>query len=252
MNRPKEIERRKQERRMVARRITQGKLLGWLILSGILWLLSVNVSAQEEIRLADGSTLNLFIVQPAETSDVPSPLLILMGGGPGNLSISRDTSMWLGSGFSRRGWLVAVPVSPNNRAFRGPENNARIAQLITALQQRENVAEGKAMLAGISNGGLSALEIARRDPENYFGVVAVPAVSSSVYDNRTLSGFPVYLRIGGDDQLGWADRFDETVSVLTEAGVELDAAILDGAPHMFRMDWESLDPWLTRVTEATP
>lgn len=237
---------------MVARRATQGKLFGWLSLSVSLLLLSFGADGQERIQLDDGSTLSVFIVQPAETSDTPSPLLILMGGGPGNLSISRDTSLWLGSGFSRRGWLVAVPVSPNNRAFRGPQNNALIAQLISTLQQRENVASGKALLAGISNGGLSALEIARRDPDNYFGVVAVPAVSSSVYDNRALTDFPVYLRIGGDDQLGWADRFDETVSVLTEAGVDLDAAILDGAPHMFRMDWESLDPWLTRVTEATP
>ena len=32
------------------------------------------------------------------------------------------------------------------------------------------------------------------------------------------------------------------------AGVDLDAEILDGAPHMFRMDWESLDSWLTQVT----
>lgn len=236
----------------MARSRTQGNLLGWLSLSVSVLLFSVSASAQETIQLADGNTLTVFIVQPAETSDTPSPLLILMGGGSGNMSISRDTSLWLGSGFSRRGWMVAVPVSPNNRAFRGAENNALITQLISALQQRESVAEGKVMLAGISNGGLSALEIARRDPDKYFGVAAVPAVSSSVFDNRTLTGFPVYLRIGGDDQLGWADRFDETVSVLTEAGVDIDAAILDGAPHMFRMDWESLDLWLTRVTEATP
>lgn len=236
----------------MAQRATYRILPGWLsFIVGVL-LMAVGANAQERIRLGDGSTLNVFIVQPAETSDTPSPLLILMGGGSGNLSISRDVSLWLGTGFSRRGWLVAVPVSPNNRAFRGPENNALVAQLVIALQERDNVAEGKVLLAGISNGGLSALEIARRDPDNYFGVVAVPAVSSSVYDNRTLTGFPVYLRIGGDDQLGWADRFDETVSVLTEAGVDLDAAILDGAPHMFRMDWESLDPWLTRITEATP
>ena len=222
--------------------------LAWKSLLAGLLLLSTPVLAQEEIKLADGSSLQVFMVRPSETTDEPSPLLVLMAGGPGNLSISRDTSMWLGTGFARRGWMVAVPVSPNNRAFRGAENNRRIAQLIAALQARPDITEGKAMLAGISNGGMSALEIARRNPENYFGVVAVPAVSSSVFDNRTLDGFPVYLRIGGDDQLGWADRFDETVAVLTEAGVDLDAEILDGAPHMFRMDWESLDSWLLRVT----
>lgn len=206
-------------------------------------------AAQERITLADGSVLNVFMVRPAETTDNPAPLVILMGGGPGNASISRDTSMWLGSGFAERGWVVAVPVSPNNRAFRGTGNNDKVEQLIVELQQRDYIAAGKVLLAGISNGGMSALEIARRNPDNYLGVAAVPALATSVVDNRPLAGFPIYLRIGGADQLGWADRFDETVEALTEAGVDLDAAILDSAPHMFRMNWESLDPWLLSIRQ---
>ena len=212
---------------------------------------SVNrADAQEQITLADGSRLAVFMVRPTETTNAPSPLLILMGGGPGNASISRDTSMWLGSGFARRGWMVAVPVSPNNRAFRGAENNQKIAELIDILQQRDDIAAGRVLLAGISNGGMSALEIARRNPDNYLGVAAIPAVSTSAYDNRALADCPVYLRIGGADELGWADRFDETVAAFTEAGVDLDAAILDSAPHMFRMNWESLEPWLDDVKAA--
>mgnify|MGYP001365396238 FL=1 len=218
-----------------------------LLLSLLLLFLPAMTKAQERIDLADGSRLNVFMVQAAETTDQPAPLLILMGGGPGNASISRDTSMWLGGGFAQRGWTVAVPISPNNRAFRGEENNGKVEQLIVELQKRENIAAGKVLLAGISNGGISALEIARRNPEDYKGVVAVPALATSVVDNRPLNGFPIYLRIGGADQLGWADRFDETVDALTQAGVDLDAAILDSAPHMFRMNWESLDPWLDKV-----
>ena len=205
--------------------------------------------AQERITLGDGSRLSVYIVKPAQTLSEPSPLVILMGGGPGNASISRDTSIWLGGGFAERGWFVAVPVSPNNRAFRGDENNHKVEQLITELQKRDEIANGKVLLAGISNGGMSALEIARRNPANYMGVAAVPALATSVVDNRVLAGFPVYLRIGWADQLGWADRFDETAEALTEAGVDLDAAILDSAPHMFRMNWESLEPWLKKVSE---
>ncbi len=204
-------------------------------------------TAQERIDLGDGRQLTVFMVRPAQSSSEPSPLLVLMGGGPGNASISRDTSIWLGSEFAERGWMVAVPVSPNNRAFRGYENNQKVAQLISVLQQREDIAGGRVMLAGISNGGMSALEIARRNPDAYMGVVAVPALATSAYDNRALKNFPVYLRIGGEDELGWMDRFDDTVAALTEAGVDLDAAILDSAPHMFRMNWESLDPWLEKT-----
>ena len=207
------------------------------------------ISAQERITLEDGSRLSVYIVKPAETIAGPAPLVILMGGGPGNASISRDTSIWLGGGFAERGWMVAVPVSPNNRAFRGDENNEKVEQLIVELQKREEILNGKVLLAGISNGGMSALEIARRNPDNYMGVAAVPALATSVVDNRVLAGFPVYLRIGGADQLGWADRFDETAEALTEAGVDLDAAILDSAPHMFRMNWDSLEAWLAKISE---
>ena len=207
------------------------------------------IYAQERITLEDGSRLSVYIVKPAQTLSEPSPLVILMGGGPGNASISRDTSIWLGGGFAERGWMVAVPVSPNNRAFRGDENNHKVELLITELQKRDEIANGKVLLVGISNGGMSALEIARRNPANYMGVAAVPALATSVVDNRVLAGFPVYLRIGGADQLGWAERFDETADALTEAGVDLDAAILDSAPHMFRMNWESLEPWLEKVSE---
>jgi dienelactone hydrolase len=205
------------------------------------------LNAQERVALADGSVLNVFLIRAAETTDQPSPLVILMGGGSGNVSITKDTSRWLGSGFARRGWVVAAPISPDNHSFRGSVNNDKIVQLIAELQQRDYVAGGKVLLAGISNGGMSALEIARRDPQSYLGVAAVPALSTSVFENKPLAGFPVYLRIGGNDQLDWANQFDETVAALTDAGVELDAAILEGAPHMFRMDWETLDPWLEEI-----
>lgn len=228
----------------------QDALLTAVLACSLIFPATNSASAQERVELADGSTLTVFMVRPAQTTDEPSPLLVLMGGGPGNASISRDTSIWLGSGFAERGWMVAVPVSPNNRAFRGYENNLKVVQLVNALQQREDIATGRTLLAGISNGGMSALEIARRDPDKYLGVVAVPAVSSSVFDNKPLANFPIYLRIGGADELGWADRFEETVSVLTEAGVDLDAAILDSAPHMFRMNWETLEPWLNKVKQA--
>ena len=210
-------------------------------------VMSVPALGQERVTLDDGETLAVFMVWP-EQSEQPGRLLVLFGGGPGNASIAADTSRWLGGQFAARGWVVAAPVSPDNRSFRGSRNNGRVVQLIAALQRRDNIAQGKTLLAGISNGGFSALEVARRNPENYFGVVAVPALSSSEFDNRSLRGFPVYLRIGGEDELGWADRFDETVDAFTGAGVDLDAALLDSVGHMFQMNWETLDPWLQRVT----
>ena len=206
-------------------------------------------NAQERITLSDGSNLTVFVVLPATPANAPWPLVILMGGGPGNMSISQDTSRWLGGGFAARGWAVAVPVSPDNRSFRNSGSAAKIELLITELQKRDNIQSGKALLAGVSNGGMSALEIASRNPQNYLGVAAVPALAGEDSQLESLVDFPVYLRIGGADQLGWADRYDETVDRFNEIGVQLDAGIIEGAPHMFRMNWDSLEPWLATVKE---
>jgi len=226
------------------------KILLFICINLMSFQSSVFAQDAERIVLADGSSLDVFIVKPGVEHEAPHPLVVLMGGGPGNASISRDTSQWLGSGFAQRGWYVVVPVSPNNRSFRGSANNDKIQQLISVLVERDAVAKGKTLLAGVSNGGMSALEIARRNPQSYMGVAAVPALSDQDTDNSVLQGFPVYLRIGSEDQLDWAARFDETVTSLAAAGVDLDAEILDGAPHMFRMDWSSLSPWLSKVKET--
>lgn len=210
-------------------------------------MLPTVVSAQQRIELADGSTLSVFIAEPTEPTTQPPPLVVLMGGGPGNLSITQDTASWLGSGFAQRGWYVATAVSPNNRSFRGAENNSKIEQLIAALQNRGSVHSGKVLLAGVSNGGMSALEIASRNGSKYYGVVAVPALFRGANSGKSLDGLPVYLRIGGQDQLGWADQFEETADNLAKAGALVDGQILDGAPHMFRMDWSTLEPWLEKI-----
>ena len=213
-------------------------------------LFSFSLNAQERIELADGSVLNVFVIVPTESSALASPLVVLMGGGPGNLSITQDTANWLGSGFAQRGWIVAVPISPNNRSFRGGENNQKIELLINALQTRANVDKGKALLAGVSNGGMSALEIASRNTSKYYGVVAVPALFRGATKGRSLEGLSVYLRIGSQDQLGWADQFEETAKNLEDAGALVDAELLAGAPHMFRMDWSTLTPWLEKLRET--
>lgn len=228
---------------MSIRRKTVCGFLLFLLVTG-----ATPLSAQERITLADGSRLAVFMVMPQDTGQ-PAPLVVLMGGGPGNLSISMDTSRWLGSGFAERGWAVAVPVSPTNQSFRSAENAGKIELLISELQQRESIDAGKVLLAGVSNGGMSALGIAARKPENYLGVAAVPALARESSSLQSLKGMPIYLRIGGADQLGWADEFESTAEVLRDVGAELDAAILEGSPHMFRMNWDSLGPWLAGLLD---
>ncbi len=226
------------------------KLFHILLLTG-LSCVQMPVLAQTErveVTLPDASTLAVYRLLPPTAPAGGAPLVILMPGGSGDESLARDLHFWLGEELKDRGWAVAVPVSPNGRSFRG-SNNTLIPQLITVLQEDERIADGRTLLAGISNGGMSALEIASRAPEDYLGVMAVPALVPERLDTSRLKGMSIYLRIGDQDELSWMNRFEETRTALEQAGAIVDAGLVFMAPHMFSMEWESLDPWLQTVLQ---
>jgi len=209
-------------------------------------LMSMHMSAHAErveIVLSDSSTLAVYRLLPTTTPEQGAPLVILMPGGSGDEALARDLHYWLGEEMVQRGWAVAIPVSPNGRSFRG-SNNRLVPLLVTALQEDSRIAQGKVLLAGISNGGMSALEVATQSPERYLGVMAVPALVPERLDVAALKGMHIYLRIGDQDEMNWMNRFEETRASLETAGALVDAGLVFMAPHMFSMEWETLDPWL--------
>ena len=196
-----------------------------------------------EVLLDDSSTLAAYLLLPESLPAEGAPLVILMPGGSGDESLARDLHYWLGEELAQRGWAVAVPVSPDGRSFRG-RNNRLIPLLVAALQEDSRIADGKTLLAGISNGGMSALEIAAESPLAYRGVMAVPALVPERLNVAALQGTHIYLRIGDQDEMNWMNRFEATRAALEAAGAIVDAGLVFMAPHMFSMEWETLDPWL--------
>lgn len=214
-------------------------------------LLSATPSHAErvEIALGDGTMLGVYLLYPQSQANTSHPLVILMGGGSGEEGIARDVQGGVGQDLADRGYVVAVPVSPNARSFRG-ENNRLIPLLIEALKKDERVSKDKPLLAGISNGGMSALEVAAAAPQEYAGIMAIPALVPRGLNVSALAGMPIYLRIGDQDEAGWQDRLDETAATLRAAGAQVDAGLVFMSPHMFAMEWETLEPWLQAVLPA--
>ncbi|MAM72141.1 MAG: hypothetical protein CMP91_13475 [Gammaproteobacteria bacterium] len=204
------------------------------------------VFAQTDFQLPDGSSIQAYLALP-EPGQEALPLAIVMGGGSGDGRIAESTFNSLGQQFASHGWAVATPVSPNGQSFWG-DNAEKVRQLIDLLKARTEVADGPVILAGISNGGTSALEIASQNPQEYLGVVAVPGLAADP-TLRHLEDFPVYLRIGSEDQLGWFNRFESQVNSMNRAGVNVDAVLMQGEGHRVNVDWENLDPWLTGLLD---
>jgi len=139
--------------------------------------------------------------------------------------------------------VIAVPVAPDAKAFFG-ENGEKIPKVIAQLQDYPAIEKGKTLLVGVSNGGSSALEIAGRSPEKYFGVVAVPGILRDGAQVGNLQDLPIFIRIGEDDYLRWDKQLPRITQALSDAGARVDAKLQPDASHVFPIDWTELQPWL--------
>ncbi|MDG2174741.1 MAG: hypothetical protein P8M72_01185 [Gammaproteobacteria bacterium] len=210
----------------------------------ILLLMPIAGFTQTSYDLPDGTRMQAYLAIP-EGLDGQAPLAIVMGGGAGDGRIASGTFESLGQEFVDRGWAVATPVSPNGQSFFA-ENGEKVRQLITLLKTRDDIADGPVLLGGISNGGISSLQIASSHPDEYLGVVAVPAIANSSSVSN-LRDFSVFLRIGSEDQLGWGSRYESTVSALESAGAQVNALLVEGGGHRVPIDWDNLELWLETV-----
>jgi len=208
----------------------------FLLLPGILH------ATEETIVLNDGSTMKVFLFYPKTSGEGPWPLTVLISGGVANEYIVR-AQFWLGHELASRGWVIAVPVAPDENAFFG-KNSEAIPQVIARLQDYPAIEKGKSLLDGVSNGGSSALEIAGRNPEDYFGVVAVPGTIREGAQMGDFADLPVFIRIGENDYLRWDRQLPRISKALSEAGARVDAKLQAGASHVFPIDWDELQPWL--------
>ena len=199
-------------------------------------------ATEEVVVLEDGRSVKVFLFYPENDGEGPWPLTVLMSGGSANEYIVR-AQFWLGDELASRGWVIAAPVSPNDNSFFG-SNGEKIPKVIEQLQKLPAIEDGKTLLVGVSNGGSSALEIASRNPEEYYGVVAVPGI---IKDHAIIGKFhnlPIFLRIGENDFLRWNRQLPILQKQLTEAGARVDAKLVPDGSHVFTIDWNELQPWL--------
>lgn len=212
------------------------------ILLFLFLLPAIAVAGETVVQLDDGSSVKVFLFEPKDHGEGPWPLCVLMTGGDGNEYVAR-AQFWLGRELANQGWMIAVPVSPNNSPFTG-ENARKIPFVIEKLQQSPEIMPGKALLVGVSTGGSSALEIAAQNPQQYYGVVAVPGMLKDFSLIQDMQQLPVYLRVAENDLFRWNHHMPALAEALSAANARVNAKLVPNSRHVFRLNWTELQPWL--------
>lgn len=215
----------------------------YLLLTVTIFLLPVLTEAAEEtIVLEDSRRVKVLFFEPDNDQTKPLPLAVLIPGGTGDEFMAR-AQFWLGQELVDRGWAIAVPISPDNHAF-DDDNLTLIPAVTRVLQARPHLQSEKSLLIGLSSGGSAALAVAATQPEIFSGVIAIPGLLKADTTIVPLNGLPVYLRIGERDSFLWNRQLNSMATRLTDAGAEVNAALVPDARHIFTIDWEELEPWL--------
>lgn len=198
--------------------------------------------AEEIITVIGGETIKVLYFEPEDVTR-STPLAMLLAGGSNNEFMAR-TQFWMGKEMVSRGWAIAIPVSPAGRNY-FRENASLFPQLISDIRRIYRLDAAKTLLVGISSGGSAALAIAAHNAEDYLGVVAVPGRVPEDLADGALRGLPVYLRVGEKDDFRWNRGLDEVIARLEAAGAQVDAKLVPDARHVFPLDWEELEGWLS-------
>lgn len=132
----------------------------------------------------------------------------------------------------RLGWTVVSPIAPTGEVFRG-DNLSLLHNLLTHIENTYAVEGGKVHLAGVSNGGRSAFELALKSPDRFASLSALPGMpnESGFEQLDRLAGLPVAMYVGGDDA-GWRDSMQRTVERMRELNIPLQAfTVFEGESH---------------------
>ncbi len=205
---------------------------------------SNSASKRSVVKGANQKDIRLVTIPPANP-EKQEGVCILLPPGPGNRQMVQDVERNLGKEFAKRNWEVLIPESPNGQSFFG-KNTEHIAALLSSLEEKQVI------LAGVSNGGISAIEVASAHPQKIKALVIVPGVlRNSRVNTRGLRGKPMFLRIGERDELKWGQAYEGTVKALRSSGVQLDAKLMPKTGHVFRVNWKELGPWLEQLPDSS-
>lgn len=164
-----------------------------------------------------------------------APALLLLPPGGQSREMAGMMAQSVQEAAFRRGWVVVAPAARKGSTFFAGDD-AHVPALLAAAERVVRPEGGKWHVAGVSNGGISALRIAVAAPARVASVVAYPGYARPEERRRlrTLAGIPVRLLAGADESLSWREQMQLTLSEGKRAGLDITLREFPAEGHVLR------------------
>jgi hypothetical protein len=187
----------------------------------------------------NGRTIDYALVLP-DRFDKTKPYPVLLALPPGDQSrqmVEAGLNLYWEAEAKRRGWVVISPAAPESQSFyTGLEKE--LPGLLDEVAKSVLFEGGKAHLAGVSNGGLSAYRVITEFPGRFLSLTVLPGIppdARAFAGLDRLKGIPVAAFAGGEDT-EWVRGSRETKQELDRLGCQNTLTILPGEGHVIRLD----------------
>jgi len=194
----------------------------------------VRAEVHDKTSAIRGTTVHYKVVLPNgyDPSKVYPAILALGGGAQTMNTVDGVLNRYLRAEAEKRGYIVIAPAAPDDHLvlWDGAEVFPEFFKKILADYKIEN---GKLHIAGPSNGGIAALEIAAAHPEYFLSITAFPGylVEPRERKLKAISKMCVFLYVGELDDDVWHIEMKKEADTLRSMGTAARYIVEKGQAH---------------------
>lgn len=161
------------------------------------------------------------------------PTILAFGGGPQTMDVvERIVERSFRGPAEKRGYVVVIPAASEGQLFF--ESGARIFPgFLEQILSTHKVEGGKLLVAGASNGGISAFHIAALYPGYFRSITAFPGFLPDPTPTRVnaIAGMCVHMFVGQFDEFGFDTPMQQEEQVFRRRGIALTYSVEKGQRH---------------------
>jgi S-formylglutathione hydrolase FrmB len=201
-----------------------------LLLGGV----AAKAAVLEQTKKVAGFSVDYKVVLPDGYDPAKAyPAIIAFGGGPQTMNtVDAILSRNLRAEAEKRGYIVVALAAPRGELYF--EGGARIfPEFLKMILADYKIQGGKFHIAGVSNGGISALYIAAANPQYFLSVTAFPGFlwEATPAKLQAISKMCVFMYVGENDEYRWHDEMKGEVEYLRAKGAVARYTVEKGQPH---------------------
>jgi poly(3-hydroxybutyrate) depolymerase len=188
----------------------------------------------EKIFEVRGTAIHYKVVLPNGYDAAKAyPAVLALGGGSQTMeSVDGVLNRFFRAEAEKRGYIVIAPAAPPDHLvlWDGAEIFPEFFRMILAEYK---IQDSKFYIAGPSNGGIAALEIAAAHPEYFLSVTAFPGYLAQPRLSKltAISKMCVLMYVGELDDDVWHREMKKEVDLLTSLGAVARYTVEKGQPH---------------------